>query len=213
MNNKGSLSQFQHDKDCLNILQHFMQKIKTESTKQNIDIDVGLIEDAINYVQKYHKNQIRHSGEPYFYHLFAVANITMDYLFDTESIVAAILHDVVEDTNSCIEQIELIFNKEIAEIVHVLSKITAHYKLSKEETFYKINNSQDTKQKAIIIKIIDRLHNIRTIHHIKSITKQKRIASETLQFYIPLAKAVNLVDIEKELNDSVVRILNLQPTL
>lgn len=211
MNNKGSLSKSQHDKNCLNILQHFMHKIKTKSIKQNVDIDIGLIEDAINYVQKYHKNQIRHSGEPYFYHLFAVANITIDYLFDTESIVAAILHDVVEDTTSCIEQIELVFNKEIAAIVHILSKITTHYKLSKEETFYKINNSQGTKQKAIIIKIIDRLHNIRTIHHIKSITKRKRIASETLQFYIPLAKAVNLIDIEKELNDSVVQILNLQP--
>jgi (p)ppGpp synthase/HD superfamily hydrolase len=198
-----------NDRSSLTSLQQFMHKIRTKGKEENIYINIALIEDAIDFAQRYHLNQMRHSGDPYFYHLLEVANLTTQYLFDTESIVAALLHDAVEDTDSFIEQIELIFNKEIADIVNILSKITKDYKLSKEETFYKINNTQDTKRKAIIIKVIDRLHNMRTIHHIKPLSKQKRIASETLQFYIPLAKSVNLLDIEKELNDSAVKILNL----
>ena len=196
-----------NDRSSLTSLQQFMHKIRTKGKEENIYINIALIEDAIDFAQRYHLNQMRHSGDPYFYHLLEVANLTTQYLFDTESIVAALLHDAVEDTDSFIEQIELIFNKEIADIVNILSKITKDYKLSKEETFYKINNTQDTKRKAIIIKVIDRLHNMRTIHHIKPLSKQKRIAKETLHFYIPLAKAANLIKIEQELSKIVVEIL------
>ncbi|MCC8398639.1 MAG: HD domain-containing protein [Rickettsia endosymbiont of Labidopullus appendiculatus] len=135
----------------------------------------------------------------------------MDYLFDTETIIAALLHDVVEDTPSSLQQIEFIFSKRIAEIVCTLSKITNEYQLSKEETFYKINNFHDIERKVIIIKVIDRLHNMRTIHYIKSVEKQKRIANETLQIYIPFASSAHLFEIEHELNSIVLKILNLNP--
>lgn len=186
---------------------YLIDKIK----KQHLKVDISLIETAINYIKLYHHDQTRHSGEAYFYHPLEVASIVIDYLFDTETIIAALLHDVVEDTSSSLQQIEFIFGTRIASIVCTLSKITGKYQLSKTETFYKINNFQDTENKAIIIKVIDRLHNMRTIHYIKSVEKQKRIANETLKVYIPLAKFANLFQIERELNSIVLKVLNLNP--
>lgn len=122
-------------------------------------VDIEEIKKAIYYAKKYHSGQKRHSGEPYYSHPLEVAEITATYLFDTNAIIAALLHDVVEDTRSSLEEIEFIFSKKVAEIVQVLSKLTEGHLLSKEETFYKINNFPDEERKAITIKVIDRLHN------------------------------------------------------
>jgi len=174
-----------------------------------VKVNIKEIEKAIWCAKKYHANQKRHSGEPYYSHPIEVAGVTAEYIFDTETIIAALLHDVVEDTDSHLSQIELIFGTKVAEIVNALTKISFNLLLSKEETFNKINLFQDSQKKAITIKVIDRLHNIRTINYIKSVEKQKRIAKETMQFYIPLAKYANLHLIAQELQDSVIKILNL----
>ncbi len=192
----------------MNIETSFLHKINEISIKNNKSINIPLIESAIDYIKEYHKYQKRHSGEPYYYHPIEVATIVVDYIFDTEVILAAILHDTVEDTHASLIQIKFIFGEQVAKIVHILTKMDFDHQLSKEEVFYKINTFKDINKKATTIKIIDRLHNMRTIAHIKSKQKQKRIAKETLQFYIPLAKYADLPLIAEELQSIVSKILN-----
>lgn len=186
-----------------------LDKLLFLNNKALVKINLPEIEKAIYCAKKYHANQKRHSGEPYYSHPMEVASIIAEYIFDTETIVAALLHDILEDTDSHFSQIELIFGSKVAEIVNAITKISFNLLLSKEETFNKINLFQDLQKKAITIKIIDRLHNIRTICYITSVEKQKRIAKETMQFYIPLAKYANLHLIAQELQEAVIKILNL----
>ena len=187
-----------------------LNKIKVLNKQENVNVQISLIEMAIDYIKEYHEGQKRNSGEPYYIHPIEVAYIVSEYCFDTETIIASLLHDIVEDTDSSLIQIELIFGKRIAEIVDAVTKITMDYKLSPEEVLYKLNMSsiQDINKKALLIKLVDRLHNIRTIQHIKSIDKRKRIAQETIEIYVPLAKRINLIKIEQELFDTSNKILN-----
>lgn len=187
------------------LLQHIYYLNQNSLTKVNCKQIIS----AINYIKKYHGKQLRHSNEPYYSHPIEVAIITSEYMFDTKTILAALLHDVLEDTKSYYSQIELLFGSQVAQIVEAISKISCNFLLSKEETFYKINSLKDPKKRAITIKVIDRLHNMRTISYIKSIEKQKRIAKETLQIYIPLAKYANLLSIAEELQELVIKVLNL----
>jgi (p)ppGpp synthase/HD superfamily hydrolase len=192
--------------DCQYSVRLLNKITSLNQTSQNL-VDIKEIKKTITYTKKYHGNQKRLSGEPYYSHPLEVAYILCDYLFDTESIICALLHDIAEDTRSSIEQIAFIFGQDIANVVNTISNLTAEHKLSQDEKFYKISSFSDLNRKAIIIKVIDRLHNMRTIHHIKPLSKQKRIAKETLHFYIPLAKAANLIKIEQELSKIVVEIL------
>lgn len=170
-------------------------------------LDISEIKKAISYAKKYHADQKRLSGEPYYSHPLEVAYILADYLLDTESIICAVLHDVAEDTNSSIEHIAFVFGESIARIINIISNLTNNYKLSKDEVFFKINSAKDLDKKAITIKVIDRLHNMRTINFVQSLKKQQKIARETLHFYIPLAKAANLAEVERELSEIVIDIL------
>jgi len=178
-------------------------------------IDVAEVKKAICYGMEYHADQKRQSGEPYFSHPIEVAIMTADYMFDTEAIVAALLHDVIEDTNSSFCQVELIFGTKVAKIVDMITKISVNHLLSKEATFCKINTLDEfnhvnnLNKKAITIKVIDRLHNMQTIQHIKSVEKQKNIAKETIQFYIPLARYVGLHAVAQELQDIAIKTLNV----
>jgi (p)ppGpp synthase/HD superfamily hydrolase len=183
--------------------------IKLRDQDKEHKLNIPLIEYAIDYIKNYHGTQTRHSGEPYYNHPLEVTYIVADFYIDTETLIAALLHDIVEDTEITLKQIELIFGKNVANIVDAVTKITMHYQLSKQETFDKIINSSFLENKSIVIKIIDRLHNMRTIKYIKSIEKQKRIAKETLEIYVPLAEKVKLHTIKQELKDSANKILNL----
>ncbi|MFY9590062.1 HD domain-containing protein [Rickettsia endosymbiont of Halotydeus destructor] len=189
---------------------YYAKELFNKLTKKNeiakSKIDLIEIEKAIYFAKKSHGEQKRHSGEPYYSHPMEVASMVSDYLFDTDTIIAAILHDVVEDTSSSLKQIELLFNKKIAEIVDIVTKLTTGHQLSKEETFYKINNFPDIERKACTIKVIDRLHNMRTITNIKPIEKQRRIAKETLDVYISMAKRANLPKVEKELAEIATKV-------
>lgn len=186
-----------------------LNKINFLNKISHTQVDLIEIYKAIEYIKKYHHNQWRYSGEPYYSHPIEVAVITTDYLFETEAIVTALLHDIIEDTKAYASQVELIFGQRVSEMVNALSKISSNLLLTKEETFYKMNQLQDPKKMAIIIKLLDRLHNIRTISYINSIEKQKRIAKETMLLYIPLAIACQLHEIAKELQKTVLEILNL----
>ncbi len=187
---------------------------KLLSLKAKNKIDLAEVKKAICYAIKYHGDQKRQSGAPYFSHPIEVAIITADYMLDTEAIVAALLHDVIEDTESSFCQIQLLFGTKIAKIVDTVTKISFNHLLSKEETFYKINTFNgfhrlnNLNKKSTTIKVIDRLHNMQTIQYIKSVEKQKNIAKETIQFYIPLARYVGLHVIAQELQDIATNVLN-----
>ena len=136
----------------------------------------------------------------------------MDYFFDTETIIAALLHDVVEDTNFSINQINFLFGQEIASLVDQLTKLDNNavlkLKLSKEENVCKLINLNSNNKKIFAIKLSDRLHNMRTIEYIKPIEKQQKIALETLQLFIPIARYTGMTKIELELHELVIKVLN-----
>lgn len=174
-------------------------------------IDIEKVKQAIYYIKKYHAHQQRHSGEPYYYHPLEVAMLTADYFHDTDTIIAALLHDIVEDTKFSLFQVEMLFGRAVASLVDCLSNLDSQMQrisLSKEESLHKLMQLQPEDKRVLTVKLLDRLHNMRTLSHIKSIDKQKRIALATLQTFIPLAKYLGIKEIEIELRKIVTATLN-----
>ena len=157
---------------------------RLDKLKKRHELDMPLIKQAIKWAKHYHSEQFRHSGEPFYSHPIEVAKIVLDYSCNTNVIIAAILHDVVEDTNLIEEAISIVFNRDIFN--------KAHNKL------YSLYQSYD--KEIILIKLCDRLHNMRTIAH-KPPHKQHVIALQTLQTFVPLAKYMNVPKIEQELSE------------
>ena len=167
--------------------------------------DKTLIRSAFDTAVNAHRNQRRKSGEPYVYHPISVAKIVAHEIgLDATSIAAALLHDVVEDTEYSFEDIEKLFGSDVMRIVEGLTKIS---KLSKEsnvslqaENFRKLLITLNDDIRVIIIKIADRLHNMQTLDAMPEY-KQIRIASETLYIYAPLSHRIGLYNIKTELED------------
>ena len=183
------------------ITNKFLDKVINSSKLQGTITDMDAIKLALEYIIKHHGAQKRHSGEPYFYHPMEVAYIITDYFCDTETIIAALLHDIIEDTRISLNHLKFLFGKEVALLVDTLTKLDGYivkFKLSDVESTYKLSQVHDNK-KAITIKLIDRLHNMRTIKHHKSIEKQRQIALETLQVFVPMAMYVGMKEVEIEL--------------
>ena len=154
--------------------------IQNKAAQEDKKIDLKLIEKAIIYAKKWHDGEFRNNGDPFYSHPFAVAGIVVEYYLKTDVIVGAILHDVVEDSDCTIELIEKEFNSRIAQIVDRLTKIRFEngrkIKLTLQETIYKLHAANDFE--ALLIKQIDRLHNLHTISK-KSADKQIETALET----------------------------------
>ena len=169
------------------------------------DEDKILIRSAFDTAVDAHRNQRRKSGEPYVFHPISVAKIVAQQIgLDATSIAAALLHDVVEDTEYSFEDIEKLFGSDVMRIVEGLTKIS---KLSKEsnvslqaENFRKLLLTLSDDIRVIIIKIADRLHNMQTLDSIPEY-KQIKIASETLYIYAPLSHRIGLYNIKTELED------------
>jgi guanosine-3,5-bis(diphosphate) 3-pyrophosphohydrolase len=169
------------------------------------DEDKKVIRLAFDTAVNAHKNQRRKSGEPYIFHPIAVAKIVAQRIgLDAVSIAAALLHDVVEDTEYTNEDIEQLFGKTIAHIVAGLTKISH---LSREndislqaENFRKLLLTMNDDVRVILIKIADRLHNMQTMDSMAEY-KQTKIASETLYIYAPIAHRIGLYNIKTELED------------
>ena len=167
--------------------------------------DKKLIRSAFDTAVHAHRNQRRKSGEPYIYHPIGVAKIVAQEIgLDATSIAAALLHDVVEDTEYSFEDIEKLFGSDIRKIVEGLTKIS---KLSKEnnvslqaENFRKLLLTLNDDIRVIIIKIADRLHNMQTLDAMPD-EKQIKIASETLYIYAPISHRIGLYNIKTELED------------
>src|SRR5215813_9353822 len=171
--------------------------------------DPGADEDALNrayvFSMKAHGSQERASGDPYFSHPLEVANILTKMKLDGASIITALLHDTVEDTEATLEQIEHLFGKEVARLVDgvtKLSRIELQSDHSKHaENFRKLVLAMSEDIRVLLVKLADRLHNMQTLDHISDVEKRKRIARETLEIYAPLAERIGMHRMKDDLEN------------
>src|SRR5471030_1933606 len=166
--------------------------------------DIGRIEEAYHFSGKAHKGQFRDSGEPYISHPLAVAGILADWHLDAQPLMAALLHDVMEDTEVSKDEISQRFGKPVAELVDGVSKLDKIESQSQEvtqaENFRKMLLAMARDVRVILIKLADRLHNMRTLDAVPA-PKRKRVARETLDIYAPIANRLGLNSIYQELED------------
>jgi GTP pyrophosphokinase len=163
-----------------------------------------LIEKAYVYTAKVHQGQVRLSGEPYLIHPLAVAAILADMKMDVATVAAGLLHDTVEDTFATLEEIKDLFGPEIAALVDGLTKISkmtlATHEEQQSENFRKMLLAMSKDIRIVLIKLADRLHNMRTLQHLPS-DDQIKIAQETLDIYAPIAGRLGIDRIKTELED------------
>ncbi len=173
--------------------------------------DEDLIRRAYAYGQKMHDGQLRRSGEPYFTHPVAVAAILTEQRLDDATIVTALLHDTIEDTKSTYAEVTRLFGAEIAELVDGVTKLTNLQLSSSEakqaENFRKLLIAMSRDLRVILVKLADRLHNMRTIRSM-SPEKQAQKARETMEIYAPLAGRMGMQWMREELEDLAFRVLN-----
>ncbi len=166
--------------------------------------DVKHVREAIEFSRTAHQGQMRQSGDPYISHPIAVARILTPLHIDAQAIVAALLHDVVEDTDVTGEQVAERFGKPVAELVDGLSKLDKIQFETREdaqaENFRKMLLAMARDVRVILIKLADRLHNMRTLDSM-AIEKRERIARETMEIYAPIANRLGLNDLHHELQD------------
>jgi GTP pyrophosphokinase/guanosine-3',5'-bis(diphosphate) 3'-pyrophosphohydrolase len=174
--------------------------------------DEALLNRAYVYAMRQHGSQKRASGDPYFAHPIEVAGILTDYRLDTETIVTALLHDVIEDTDATRDEIERLFGAEIAELVEGVTKLSklelSSEHLRQAENLRKFILAISKDVRVLLVKLADRLHNMRTLHFIKTPAKRERIARETLDIYAPLARSIGVHRICAELEEMAFAHLN-----
>ena len=165
-----------------------------KTTKNPVDIQE--VKKAIYYAKKYHGNQMRESGQPYYSHPIEVAYMVADYLFKTDSMVVSILHDTIEDTTMTAGMIIDIFGRVVAGQVDDLTRIKFNKKITAGESVNLLFTQY--KKDVLHVKLFDRLHNVQTIKYMPS-EKIKRIIDETIIYFIPLATYLSLTDVQEEL--------------
>lgn len=174
-------------------------------------VDEDLITKAFMFALEAHKHDLRASGEPYFYHPYEVAMIVVEeFPLDDITVVATLLHDVVEDTDFDLNLMTKEFGEEVTEIVDGVTKISGIFKgqdITKAENYRKMLLSMVKDVRVILVKFADRLHNMRTLEFV-SPDKQKRIAQETLEIYAPFANRFGLARVKWELEDLSFKYLN-----
>ena len=165
--------------------------------------DTALIDAAYHLAEKAHATQRRDNGDPYFSHPVAVAEILVGYRLDVASIATALLHDVVEDTSYKLAEIEARFGKEIAGLVDGVTKLTRlelqSDRTKQAENFRKLVLAMSRDIRVLLVKLADRLHNMRTIHFIGDAERRQRIARETMEIYAPLAERIGMDAVKTEL--------------
>ena len=167
---------------------------------------------AYDFAVKAHSNQKRASGDPYSVHPIEVANILTDLKLDSATITTGLLHDTIEDTYATYETIKGEFGEEVADLVDGVTKISVFENTattnSKAENFRKLILATSKDIRVLLVKIADRLHNMRTIKAITKEDKRKRIAQETMEIYAPLADRMGMHRIRDELEDLSFEVLN-----
>ena len=180
----------------------------------NPNTDVALIQKAYILAKNSHGNQKRHSGDPYFAHPVAVAEIVISLKLDDQSIATALLHDVVEDTEISLHEIQEQFGSEIASLVDGITKLgkievlPANERLA--ENFRKLTMAMSQDIRVLLIKLAYRLHNMRTLHFVPSAEKKLKKAKESLEIYAPLAGRIGLNNIKDELQELAFAIIHPQ---
>jgi GTP diphosphokinase / guanosine-3',5'-bis(diphosphate) 3'-diphosphatase len=169
------------------------------------DADESVLNRAYVFAMKAHGPQRRASGDPYFSHPLEVAGILTDLKLDTATIATALLHDTVEDTSATIEDIQGNFGPEIAGLVDGVTKLSQLELFSERtkqaENFRKLMLAMSNDIRVLLVKLADRLHNMRTLSHIPSPDVRSRIAEETIEIYAPLAGRIGMQNIREELED------------
>ncbi|MEX1146769.1 MAG: bifunctional (p)ppGpp synthetase/guanosine-3',5'-bis(diphosphate) 3'-pyrophosphohydrolase [Sphingomonadales bacterium] len=169
------------------------------------DVDENLLNRAYVFSMKAHGAQRRASGDPYFSHPLEVAGILTRLQLDGATIATALLHDTIEDTVATYEQIEELFGTDIARLVDgvtKLSRIEMKSDVSQQaENFRKFLLAMSNDIRVLLVKLADRLHNMRTLHHIRKEDKRRRIALETMEIYAPLAARIGMHEVKEELED------------
>ena len=186
------------------LLEDLLKSVSSYLKKSDLDF----IKKAYKYGASAHENQTRMSGEPYICHPLSVALILSKMKMDKQTVSAALLHDVVEDTNISLADIEKIFDKEVASLVDSVSKIDQikfeNKAEAQAETFRKMILAMVKDIRVILIKLSDRLHNMRTLEHLPD-KKRKIKARETLDIYAPIANRLGINNIKNELEDLCIR--------
>jgi GTP diphosphokinase / guanosine-3',5'-bis(diphosphate) 3'-diphosphatase len=190
-------------------LNDILQRVQSYHPDPNLDV----IKKAYVYSAKVHEGQVRKSGEPYLIHPLAVAGLLAELRLDEASVAAGLLHDTVEDTLATVDEVRELFGDEVAAIVDGVTKLSqfaAPHSLSAEEkqaeNFRKMLVAMAQDIRVILVKLADRLHNMRTLDHMSE-EKQARIAQETLDIYAPLANRLGISWVKTELEDLSFRYL------
>ena len=201
---KALVEQSTFDKE--KALAEFMEYIHTYLT----DDECNQVLKAFELADKAHEGQLRASGEPYIMHPLAVADILAHLQIDHITLMAALMHDVVEDTSYSKEDLEEMFGSEVAFLVDGVTKLNQFQYETKEdrqmENYRKMILAMAKDVRVVVIKLADRLHNMRTLKHMRS-DKQKRIAKETLEIFAPLAHRLGIFNVKWELEDLSFRYL------
>ena len=160
------------------------------------DADEEMLNRAYVYGLKKHGTQLRASGDPYFSHPVEVAGILAEMRLDTSSIVTGLLHDTLEDTDATRDEIARLFGENVARLVDgvtKLSRLEVQSESTKEaENLRKLVLAMSSDIRVLLVKLADRLHNMRTLHHIKDPARRRRIARETMDLYAPLASRIGM---------------------
>ena len=183
-------------------------KVKSYNKFSNVEV----LNKAYNFAIHAHKNQKRKSGDPYVIHPIAVANILTDLRLDSATIITGLLHDTIEDTKTTYSSVLKEFGKEIADLVDGVTKLSAledkAIENSRAENFRKLILATSKDIRVLLVKLADRLHNMRTIKGLDSDDKKNRIAKETMEIYAPLADRMGMNLIRDELEDLSFSVLN-----
>ena len=169
------------------------------------DADEDLLNRAYVFAMKAHGSQLRASGDPYFSHPVEVAGILSAWKLDSASIATALLHDTVEDTGATLAELERLFGTEVARLVDGVTKLnklelqSSH--TEQAENFRKLLLAMSDDIRVLLVKLADRLHNMRTLHFIGKADKRRRIAAETLEIYAPLAERIGMQALKDDLED------------
>src|SRR5436190_3377446 len=186
-----------------------IEKVRTT----NPDADVELLRRAYVFSAYEHKGQVRHSGEPYLIHPLEVADLLADMKLDVVAVASGLLHDVVEDTLTTPERIAELFGPEIAHVVEGVTKIGAIPFSSSEErqaeNFRKMLLAMVDDIRVILVKLADRLHNMRTLNHLPD-ERRRKIAQETRDIYAPIANRLGMSKVKNELEELAFRYLEPQ---
>ncbi|WP_184042716.1 RelA/SpoT family protein [Roseospira visakhapatnamensis] len=183
---------------------------QVELVDRVMSYDPAADEDALHrayvYAMKMHGSQLRESGDPYFSHPIEVAGILTAYKLDCASIITALLHDVIEDTTATVDEVARLFGAEVATLVDGVTKL-AKIKLQpggstrEAENFRRLVLAMSNDIRVLLVKLADRLHNMRTLRFVKKPEKRRRIALETMEIFAPLAERIGMHEVKDELQD------------